>query len=54
MLSRDIKITLLIKLLLLFLLWFICFRGPRPTIDLGQHLYSIGTTDDNMLSTKRS
>lgn len=31
---RDIARTLAIKLLLLVLLWFVCFRGAeKPTVD---------------------
>ncbi|MDF1678366.1 MAG: hypothetical protein P1U32_06700 [Legionellaceae bacterium] len=41
--ARDIKRTLIFKLLLLFLLWFVCFRGAeKPVVDapawlLGHH-----------------
>ena len=35
--ARDIQITLLIKLTLLFILWFICFKNTKkPSIDSEQ------------------
>jgi len=35
--ARDIQITLLVKLTLLFILWFICFKNTKkPSIDSEQ------------------
>lgn len=39
-LSRDIQITLLIKLVLLIALWFFCFKGTKKnTISTQQWLF---------------
>ena len=38
-LTRDIKITLLIKFFLLFVIWFVCFKHvEKRTIDTQQWL----------------
>ena len=42
--ARDIQITLLIKLTLLFILWFICFKNTKkPSIDTEQ--WMLGKND---------
>jgi len=32
-LTRDISLTLIVKLLLLFLLWWFCVRTMHPTLE---------------------
>lgn len=32
-LTRDISLTLIVKLLLLFLLWWFCVRSMHPTLE---------------------
>lgn len=32
-LTRDISVTLIIKLTLLFVLWFVCFKGTHKPIQ---------------------
>ena len=40
MFTKDIVLTLSIKLIFLILLWLVCFKGaPRNNIDLSQWLY---------------
>lgn len=47
--TRDIQLTLIVKLLLLIALWVICFRGAeKNTVDLGQWLYGV----DSIVSTE--
>ena len=39
-LARDIKLTLLVKFSLLFILWLICFKDVvKPAIDTQQWLF---------------
>ncbi|WP_370449443.1 cytochrome oxidase putative small subunit CydP [Legionella sp. km772] len=33
--TRDISLTLIVKLLLLFLLWWVCVRTMHPKLDPG-------------------
>lgn len=33
--TRDISLTLVIKLLLLFLLWWVCVRAMHPKLEKG-------------------
>ncbi|RUR13052.1 cytochrome oxidase putative small subunit CydP [Legionella sp. km772] len=33
LLTRDISLTLIVKLLLLFLLWWFCVRTMHPTLE---------------------
>ncbi len=41
--TRDIQLTLVIKLLLLFVLWFVCFHGAgKNSVDMAQWLYGAG------------
>ncbi len=38
-LAQDIRLTLFVKLLLLFVLWFVCFRGvQKPSLSTQQWL----------------
>lgn len=37
--SRDISLTLMIKLLMLFILWYVCFKGMhKPVNDVSRWL----------------
>ena len=53
-LARDIQITLLIKLTLLLLLWFICFKNTeKPVINTQQWMLGSETTlNPNPLAIK--
>lgn len=43
--SKDISLTLVIKLLLLFILWHVCFKGMRrPVNDVSEWLLSTKST----------
>lgn len=45
-LTRDILLTLIVKFLLLFLLWFVCFKHvEKPNAKNGQWL--LGSTQQN-------
>lgn len=49
--SRDIQRTLLIKLILLFLLWFVCFKDvKKPVLNLQQWMFSAPSAIPNALS----
>ena len=54
--SRDISLTLTVKLVLLFILWYVCFKGMhKPTHDisgwlLGSHSSSPLARVDNATS----
>lgn len=37
-LTRDISLTLIVKLGLLFLLWWVCFKDHPKAIPVEQHL----------------
>ncbi len=38
--TRDIQLTLLIKFILLFIVWCLCFKGAeKNTVGLAQWLY---------------
>ncbi|WP_298624666.1 cytochrome oxidase putative small subunit CydP [uncultured Legionella sp.] len=47
--ARDITLTLIVKAILLFLLWYVCVRGMHPTLSnakewmLGKEEQSIST-----------
>ena len=43
---RDIVITLTLKLSLLIVLWFVCFKGTHATIDIEQQ-WSIGKNSES-------
>lgn len=40
MLSKDIKRTMVVKGVLLFVLWFVCFHGQKPEINVNDHFYA--------------
>jgi hypothetical protein len=44
--ARDISVTLLIKLILLFLLWFFCFKGNHQTVKNAQ-LWFLGAVSSS-------
>lgn len=37
--QRDISLTLIVKLCLLAILWYVCFSGPRHKHDIYQLLF---------------
>ncbi len=46
--ARDIRRTLLVKLLLLVVLWFVCFRGAeKPVVDGPKWLLGTSTLTPN-------
>lgn len=46
-LTRDISITLLVKFILLFLLWWVCFSHvKKPVMDTGQWLLGSVVIDE--------
>lgn len=51
-LSRDITLTLVIKLLLLVLLWWFCVRDMRPILSTSQD-WLLGTVDHSSLDPKQ-
>ena len=55
-LSRDIKLTLLIKFSLLIILWLVCFKGvEKPSMSTQQWLLGSNLhTDKAPLANKRS
>ncbi len=47
-LTRDISLTLIIKLTLLFALWFVCFKGNhKPITDSHQWFFGSTTQSNN-------
>ncbi len=49
--ARDIQITLLIKLTLLFILWFICFKNTKkPSIDSEQWMLGKNTVANKSIT----
>lgn len=50
LITRDITITLLVKLCLLIVLWFVCFRTSDPP---HQHLNSVDKIVQHILSEER-
>lgn len=54
-LTRDISVTLIIKLSLLFALWFVCFRGVQKPVQSTRD-WLLGTnpsSDNRMYDDKR-
>ena len=51
-LTRDITFTLIVKLLLLFLLWWFCVRGMHPLLSTSQDWF-LGTADAKQSINKR-
>ncbi len=50
-LSRDVVLTLIIKLSLLFILWFVCFKGvEKPSKNAQQWLLGGAVTSESRLS----
>ncbi|WP_164480557.1 cytochrome oxidase putative small subunit CydP [Legionella rubrilucens] len=46
-LTRDISLTLLVKLILLFLLWWVCFSHvKKPVMDARQWLLGSSVLDE--------
>lgn len=45
-LTHDIRVTLIVKFLLLIVLWFVCFKGAeKNTVSMQQWLY--GSSEHN-------
>lgn len=47
--TRDITLTITIKLILLFLLWWICVRGMHPVLKSSQE-WLFGTNQQSEFS----
>ena len=47
--TRDITITLMIKMILLVLLWWVCVKGMRPVLSSGQE-WLLGKHDQPVYS----
>lgn len=42
--TRDITLTIVVKMILLFLLWWVCVRGIHPVRSSGQE-WLLGNTE---------
>lgn len=49
-LTRDISLTLAIKFILLFLLWWFCVRGMHPVLLKGKDWFLGSGTTSSILS----
>ncbi|WP_370272538.1 cytochrome oxidase putative small subunit CydP [Legionella sp. km535] len=41
--TRDITLTITVKMILLFLLWYVCVRGMHPVLPSGEE-WMLGKT----------
>ena len=51
-LTRDISLTLIIKLFLLFLLWWFCVRTMHPVLEKGP-AWLLGSNKSAVSNTKK-
>lgn len=53
--TRDIRLTLLIKFLLLMVLWIVCFKGAgKNTVSMQQWLYGSSVIESASKNNKNN
>lgn len=52
--KKDIAFTVMIKFILLFLLWYVCFHQPKPTVNLGEHFFQFSSNPTKIIPIKNS
>ena len=52
--TRDIRLTLMIKFVLLLILWIVCFKGAeKNTTSLPQWLYGASAEGSEIIATAK-